>query len=137
MLARTSSHWLLLGLDLFMGIVAVVCGVILSAGLAERLLQLSPDVLAGTPFGSFLIPGLLLAAAVGGSYLAAAAGLLRGHAWGVDVSLAAGVIMLGWIVGEVLLLGWVAPRFLQPFIAGYALTTIALALRAGALAASR
>lgn len=116
-----------------MGIVAVTCGLILVAGQAEHLLQLSPDVLAGTSFGSFLVPGLLLAVAVGGGYLLAAVGLFQRRAWGAPASLAAGAVMLGWIVVEVLLLGWVAPRILQPFIFSYAVATIGLALRDGAL----
>jgi hypothetical protein len=132
--ARAQAHHtaLLLGLDLFMGVVAVICGAILASGQAGTVLQMEDDVLQGTPFHSFVIPGILLGLAVGGSYLLAAVGLLRGARWGVVASAVAGAIMLGWIVGEVALLGWIAPRFLQPFIAAYALVTFVEALRQGA-----
>ena len=43
--------------------------------------------------------------AVGGSALVAGFLLLAGHRWGVPAAFAAGAIQVGWIVGEILLVG--------------------------------
>ncbi len=65
--------------------------------------------LVGTPFHSYTIPALLLAVVVGGSSLVAAVLAVRGgQASGVAV-LAAGLIMVGYIVVEVLILQQVPP----------------------------
>jgi hypothetical protein len=60
--------------------------------------------LIGTPFSSYLIPGLILAIVVGGSAtVAVVATLRRAHA-GALTSMLAGAILLGWLVGERLIL---------------------------------
>jgi hypothetical protein len=58
----------LLGAEVFVGLNAVAGGV----GLIVNGLGIPKDQLAGTPFDSFLIPGLLLSIVVGGSMLGAA-----------------------------------------------------------------
>ncbi len=109
----------LISLELFMGVMAVACGVILATGQAGTVLQMKPSILDGTPFGSFLIPGVILAGVVGGSQLLAAFGLWRYQPWGMMLSAVAGAILMGWIVVEVILLGWIAPHGLQPFCFAY------------------
>lgn len=63
------------------------------------------SVLDGSPFSSFTIPALILGGIVGGSQLAGLVGLLRRADWGVLAAGAAGCIMAGWIIGEVMLIG--------------------------------
>lgn len=99
----------LIGLSLFMGPVAAACGAILAAGLSDELLAMDQSVLHGSPFTSFTVPGIALGAVVGGTYLAAAWGLLRRARWGAVTSLAAGVFLMGFEVVEVASLGWLAP----------------------------
>ena len=65
--------------------------------------------LAGTPFTDYTIPALLLAIAVGGSALLAALLVLRPGRAGILATLAAGLIMAGYIVGEVLILKQTPP----------------------------
>ena len=60
--------------------------------------------LTGTPFSSYLVPGLILAVVVGGSATVAAAATLRSREAGALSSMLAGAIMLGWLVGERLIL---------------------------------
>jgi hypothetical protein len=56
---------------------------------------------------------------VGGSQLWAAWATARGQRWASLALLAAGGILMGWIAVEVALLGWIAPRGLQPFCFTY------------------
>jgi len=60
--------------------------------------------LTGTPFSSYLVPGLILAVVVGGSAAVAAVVTLRSREAGALSSMLAGAIMLGWLVGERLIL---------------------------------
>jgi hypothetical protein len=67
----------------------------------------------GTPFSSYLIPGLILAVAVGGSAAVATVEALRRSDVGALTSMLAGAILLGWLAGERLILPPAAfpPRF--------------------------
>jgi len=75
------------------------------------------DLLEGTPFRSYLIPGLILAVIVGGSAAVATTATLRRPEVGARTSLLAGVIMMGWIVGEIVILRAPAARLTRPSIA--------------------
>ncbi len=57
-----------------------------------------------TPFANYLVPGLILGFVVGGSALVATILLVIRHPWGYVVAFGAGAIMLGWIIGEILLI---------------------------------
>jgi hypothetical protein len=91
----------------------------------------APDVpmqwLRGTPFHDYVIPGVILGAVVGGSQLGAAVCEWRRHRYAKAVSLGASVILLGWIVTQLAMIGYVS--ILQPIVLAWALGTGALALR--------
>lgn len=91
----------LIGLLAFGGISAI--GGML--GLLTDTLGMEPDILTGTPFSGFVIPALILGIIVGGSQLVALYGVIRRTGWGVTAAGIAGCIMMGWIIGQVLLLG--------------------------------
>ncbi len=57
-----------------------------------------------TPFANYLVPGLILGFVVGGSALVATILLVIRHPLGYIVAFGAGAIMLGWIIGEILLI---------------------------------
>ena len=113
-------------LTAFMGLTALACGLILATGHAEDVLRMNPDVLDGTPFSSFQMPGIILAVGVGGSQLLATAALRRGDTLGTRLALLAALVLLGWIVVQVILLGWTSPKVLQPFILVYSLIELAV-----------
>lgn len=92
----------LVGLDGFAALTAIAGGVALAAGLEAS--RFPATWLQGTPFGSYVLPGLILAAVVGGSAAVAAVEAVRSARTGGRASMAAGVILLGWIVGEVAIL---------------------------------
>lgn len=64
------------------------------------------SLLEGTPFDDYLIPGLILLVVVGMEPLVAFLGLQRGYSWAWWVALCAGIDLIGWVVVEVILLGY-------------------------------
>jgi hypothetical protein len=102
-------------------------------------LGMSTSVLAGTPFDSFLVPGLLLTLVLGVYPLVAVlllwwrpewramARLERatGRHWAWSVGIGAGLAMMVWIAVQVLMLG--ATNLLQAVIAGLGLVVVLLA----------
>jgi hypothetical protein len=111
----------LLAAETVMGLIAVPCGVLLIV----NGLGMSEDVLDRSPFDTFLVPGLLLAAVVGGSLLGAAWLAWRRHPRAGIAGVAAGSILLGWIVIEAVMIS--GGRMLQAIVLVWALVIIALA----------
>jgi hypothetical protein len=60
--------------------------------------------LRSTPFTSYVVPGLILVLVVGGSAFAALLALLLRNRWASLLAFAAGAVMTGWIIVEVLLI---------------------------------
>lgn len=127
-------RWLL-AIDLFVGVTAVLGGVGLVADPSGRNVGLSLSMLEHSPFDTFLVPGLVLAVVIGGAaLLASLAHLLRWRFAG-QASLFAGLLLVGWILVQVLMireLSWLHGVY---FVLG--LGQIALALRALGLASPR
>lgn len=61
--------------------------------------------LEGTPFTTFVVPGLILGVVVGGTQAVAALGLLRRHPWSGLGAAVAGFGMIIWIFVELALIG--------------------------------
>jgi hypothetical protein len=128
---RPGRSWALLALEGFVGLTAAVCGV----GLIVYGLGIPEEELDGTPFDSFLVPGLLLSLVVGGSLLAAAWTVWQRLPQAPLVSAAAGCVLLGWIVGEAILID--GGRGLQAAVLAFALLIIGLAWQSGPLVPRR
>lgn len=82
--------------------------------------------LDGTPFSSFMVPGLLLAGVVGGTMALATVLLWRRHPLATAATMVAGMTMLIWIIVEAAMIHDGRP--LQVVVALLALVTIGLAL---------
>ena len=95
--------------SVFVAFTAIGGGITLAIGFDK----FPAEWLVGTPFRSYLIPGLILAVVVGGSAAASAMAILRKPSTGAIVSILAGGILLGWLLGERLILPTVAfvPQF--------------------------
>jgi hypothetical protein len=92
----------LVALDAFTAVTATGGGIALTSGLEADRFPI--EFLRATPFRSYRLPGAILGAAVGGSAaVAAASGLRRSRAVWLASALA-GTVLMGWIVGEVLIL---------------------------------
>lgn len=85
---------------------------------------LPPEWLAGSPFSSYLVPSLVLIVAVGGLHALAAVRAWQGHPRALLLGRAAGVVLLGWIVVQVAIIGYVS--WLQPAMGATALVELAL-----------
>lgn len=95
--------------SVFVGLTAVFGGVALAAGVDK----FPPSWLTGTLFSSYLVPGLILAVVVGGSAVVTAVTTVRSRERATLWSMLAGAILLGWLVGERLILPTAAfsPQF--------------------------
>jgi hypothetical protein len=125
MFTKKLGYWLLVILTGFLALTTVAGGIgLLSGAIAPGL-----DLLAGSPFPDYTIPGLSLLVIVGGSALAATVLLLLHHPGGTLAALAAGVTMVGFELVEVLVIGSPAglARNLQLFYTTIGLLTALLA----------
>ena len=92
----------LLALDGAVALTAVPGGVALAVGAEGE--RYPTDWLRRTPFRTYRVPGVVLSGLVGGSAALAAAHLLRYGDSGAAWSVPAGVVLVGWIGTEVVLL---------------------------------
>ena len=106
---RSSLRISLVVLEVFVGVGAVAGGI----GVATNGIGFPLEWLEGLPFRSYLIPGLVLVLVVGGSQFVAAVAVWRRRRWGTVASLAAGMILAGWISAQVAIIGLVS--WLQTF----------------------
>jgi hypothetical protein len=119
----------LVAVDGFVASTAIAGGVALVVG-AERL-RFPPGLLADTPFRNYVIPGLILASVVGGSAAAATAAMLCRPRIGWWASVLAGGVLMGWILGEIVILppserSWIEVYY---FILGLTMACLGLTLR--------
>jgi len=113
---------ILLALFLFNGFGGVAGGI----GVMKEALPFPRVWLEGTPFHTYFLPGLILCVVVGGSHLAAAFVLLRHRSPARTTSLLAGLILTGWMIGELALIGFRAP--IQAWFLGLGLIETGLSL---------
>ena len=111
-LGRRIARWSLVGLQLVVGGNAVYGGIGLMAG----GLGMPADWLDGTPFDSWLLPGIFLLAVVALPMIGAAVAELLRSPWAYTASLAAGALQVGWILAQLAILQ--RYFFLQPVMLG-------------------
>lgn len=91
----------------FIALTAMGGGIALLMGAEDERFPLA--WLQGTPFPDYTLPALLLAIVVGGSALVACITIFTGHNLGLFAAMLAGLIMVGYIIVEVLILKQVPP----------------------------
>ncbi|MFB9796752.1 hypothetical protein ACFFON_07405 [Arthrobacter citreus] len=116
----------LIGMELGTAVSAIGGGILLALRPDGSFLHADPAVLSRTPFSSWRIPGLLLAAGCGGGY--AIAGLLhlrrsRAARW---ISMAAGTDLVALEAWEITFIEY---QPLEVVFAGIGVTVVVLALR--------
>lgn len=136
--------YVLAALHIFSGISAVAGGALLVAKTDGSLLGMEPGWLSGSPFSSYLIPGLLLFFVNGIFPLLVAAGLLFTPAWkwpnSINIyhqkhwawtcSLFTGIILIGWIIIQQFITKYF---WLQPCIAAAGLLKIIFTMLPGVM----
>lgn len=118
---RLVARWALIGLEVVVGANAVYGGI----GLMVNGLGMPVDWLDGTPFGSWLLPGVFLLAVVAVPMLAAVVAELRRSRWAYLAGVGAGALQVGWILGQLVVLQ--RYFFLQPVMLAAGLAVAALA----------
>lgn len=121
----TRRPWLL-GLDLVVALSAMYSGARLVVDPTGAAIGLSPSLLAHAPFRDYTVPGIALAAAVGGSAMVAAILLMVRARNAQRASAIAGAILCGWIVVEVAMIRTFHP--MQPTLLAVGLAQVALGL---------
>jgi len=96
------TQWAVVTVDGLVAVTAVAGGVALSSGLEDD--NLGRDLLAGTPFESYLWPGVALGSTVGASAAVATALTIRRHRLSGVASILAGTVLAGWVAVEIALL---------------------------------
>jgi hypothetical protein len=91
----------------FIALTAIGGGIALLTGAEANRFPI--EWLEGTPFKDYTIPALVLAIAVGGSSLVACVTTIAGRNVGTLASMLAGLIMMGYVVVEALILKQVPP----------------------------
>ncbi len=89
---------------LMFGAVSAFCGAVL--GIVFNGAGVPLEHLAGTPFSSFVVPGLILGVVVGGTQLAAGVAVLQRSQWAALLAAVAGFGMMIWIYTELVLIGY-------------------------------
>jgi hypothetical protein len=115
-------------LELATGAAALAGGALLAAAPDGSLLKADPAVLAGTPFSDWRVPGLLLAALVGGGNLLAGSWQRGSRRHARELSLVAGAGLVAFETAE---LAWLGFQPLEASFAGIGITIVALAWKAG------
>src|SRR5215467_2051401 len=116
----------LAALEFVTGAAGVVGGVLLAAAPDGSLLRADPGALAGTPFGDWRVPGVLLAVLVGGGFLLAGWWQWRDYRHARELSLLAGAGLIGFEVAE---LAWIGFQPLEAVFALVGLVVVGIAWR--------
>jgi hypothetical protein len=82
--------------------------------IAQHGMGMSAESLTGTPFASFVIPGLILGLVIGGTNLISSLLILRRSRFSAEASAVAGFGLLIWIFAQTYILhlrSWMQPLF--------------------------
>jgi hypothetical protein len=122
---KSRWQWVTLAvIDLFAAVSAIGGGIAVMSGASKP----GPDLAAG-PFSwlisDYFVAGELLLVVVGGTALTGLVALLFSRTAGAGFTAAAGLVMMGWISGEVVLVGahWLQIVY---FVTGLVMVTLAM-----------
>lgn len=115
-------------LEVFLGVGALAGGAALMLGPRGEILPLPVSALAGSPFGSYFVPGLILFVALGLGPLVAADLARRRHPIAPLATCAVGAALLVWLAVEIAIVGFSMTPPLQPFylLLGAAITAVGI-----------
>lgn len=88
----------------FISFTAILSGLLMISNPDGGILKLSLNLLEGTLFKNFLIPGILLAIIVGGINLLAVLHNIKHQPNRYNWALAGGITISGWIIGQMIVI---------------------------------
>lgn len=114
------------GALIWLGIGALAGGLSLVAEPSGSIMQFDPAILAGSPFGDFLVPGLILGGLFGVGSLVVAFMGLRHHVLAPFLAFAIGCAQMTWIIVQLAIIETVS--FLHPlmFVTGLVIAAAAV-----------
>jgi len=104
--------------EAFVALSAFAAGAMFVVEPSGRLMGMSEDTLARSPFGSYLVPGIVLFVLVGGTQALAAWAEMRRWPRAGWLSVVAGVVLAGWIAVQVAIIGLGHPMQPSLFVVG-------------------
>lgn len=117
-----------IALESFLALGALGGGAALVVGPKGEIIPLPLSALNGSPFDSYLVPGLVLFGVLGLGPLVAIALALRRHPLAPLSALGTGMALLTWLVVEIAVIGYTNEPPLQPFylVLGAAIVLVGL-----------
>lgn len=100
------SFYILMGLILFQGISGIFGGGALILDSSGAILQMPLGMLRGSPFETFLIPGIILFLVLGIFPLIVFLGLWKRKSWAWKGALLVSIALIIWISVEIVLVGY-------------------------------
>ena len=128
-MSHTSLRYAVIGLEVFTGVMALYGGISLLADASG--FGVKEEWLRGSPFSNYQIPAVVLLVCVAGGNLLSAALLWARNEAGLPLSLAAGIVLMGFEIVETYSFG--LRSFQQPlmFVIGLAVATLAASMWRG------
>jgi hypothetical protein len=102
-------------LEMLLSIGALGGGLVLMIAPRGEIMPLPLSALAGSPFDTYFVPGLILFGVLGLGPLIAAALALRGHRLAPLAAIVTGATLLAWLAVEIAIVGYSNNPPLQPF----------------------
>lgn len=129
--SRSVSVYLLMAALLFQGLSGVAGGIGLVGDPSGQSIGIPLSWLAGSPFDTYFIPGLILLTVLGLFPLVVLYGLWTRRYWGWIGALLVGLALLVWIAVEVLIIGYQPQPPLQLIYGSLGVVIVILALLPG------
>ncbi|WP_165138053.1 hypothetical protein [Halalkalibaculum roseum] len=126
--SRSISFYILTALMLFQGLSGIYGGSALVLDPSGEMLGLPISLLEGTPFESYLIPGVILLLVLGLFPLVVAYGLAWGTSWAWTGAVLVSIALIIWIGVEIVLIGYQSEPPLQLFYGSLGIALLILTL---------
>jgi hypothetical protein len=120
---------LTIGLEIFLSIGALAGGLALILGPRGEIIPLPTSALAGSPFDSYFVPGVVLFAVLGIGPILAAGLAWRRQPLAPVAAVLTGIALLIWLIVEIAVVGFSSNPPLQPIYLALALAILASGLR--------
>src|SRR3972149_2505727 len=95
----------------FTGITASISGFMLMYAPSGKPLRMNVSLLAGSPFDSFFIPGIILFLFLGFSSIIVAFFVINDHSYSTRLIFNQGLVVIGWIIVQIIMIKYF--HFLQ------------------------